>query len=85
MSIQKANALTEKKVHLGMSRLDVENAYGFPQRIERVGETTFYFYNPNWTMLSYYTSGDQNPVALMKDNVVGLGKAYYETVVSDPH
>ena len=64
-----------------MSRLDVEKSLGFPQKIESVGATTFYFYVPSWYYPSYLFSS-HNPVAFVNERVVGFGQAYYEAVVA---
>jgi hypothetical protein len=67
--------------HFGMSRLDVEKDLGFPQKIERLGATTFFFYVPTWYYPSFLFSS-QNPVAFVNERVVGFGQAYYEAVVA---
>jgi hypothetical protein len=82
MPTLKTQALLDGKVQIGMSRLDVEKDLGFPQKIERVGATTFYFYVPSWYYPSYLFSS-QNPVAFASERVVGFGQAYYEAVVAD--
>ena len=81
LSSLKTQALLDGKVQTGMSRLDVEKSLGFPQRIESVGATTFYFYVPSWYYPSYLFSS-QNPVAFVNERVVGFGQAYYEAVVA---
>jgi hypothetical protein len=83
MATPKSQALVDGELRVGMSRLDVEKTVGFPQRIERVGGTTFFFYTPRWYVPSYFTNA-QNPVALANEKVVGLGKAYYDATVADP-
>lgn len=81
MPTAKTQALLNEKVQIGMNRLDVEKTVGFPQRIERVGTTTFFFYTPSWYIPSYYTNS-QNPVALVNDKVVGLGRSYYDAIAA---
>jgi len=81
LSSLKTQALLDGKVQTGMSRLDVEKSLGFPQKIESVGATTFYFYVPSWYYPSYLFSS-QNPVAFVNERVVGFGQAYYEAVVA---
>jgi hypothetical protein len=81
LSALKSQSLLDGKVQVGMSRLDVEKDLGFPQKIERVGGTTFFFYVPSWYYPAFLFSS-QNPVAFVNERVVGFGQAYYETVVA---
>ena len=83
MPPHKTQALLKEKVQIGMSWLAVEQTYGFPQKMERVGDTTFFFYSQSWYIPSYFTN-NQNPVALVNDKVVGVGTAYYESTVANP-
>jgi hypothetical protein len=81
MTVTQHSAMTDGKIEVGMTRIEVERKLGFPQRIVRVGASIFLFYKP-----AYYFSAlwidDHNPIAIEHDKVVGIGKAYYEGVAA---
>jgi hypothetical protein len=81
MPAAQTRALQNDTVETGMTRAEVEAKFGFPQRIEKVGTTTFYFYTPSWYIPSFLMSS-RNPIALVNGKVVGMGQAYYAGVVA---
>jgi hypothetical protein len=78
MSLSQHRAMVGDKIEIGMKRIEVERQLGFPQKIERVGSTTFLFYTTPYYVSTLW-SGSQNPIAIENDMVVGIGKAYYDS------
>ena len=81
MNPAQSKALVDGKVQVGMSRAETESLVGFPQKIEKVGATTFFYYAPSWYIPSF-TVGQRTPIAFMNGKVVGIGKAYYDSIVA---
>jgi hypothetical protein len=76
-----SSALVSGKIKIGMTRSMVLSRLGTPHRVERHGQTEFYFYNPSWYILPAAV-GAHIPIALQNDKVVGQGKEYYDGVVN---
>ncbi len=81
MSPAQSKAIATENVEIGMTRAEVEAKFGFPQRIERVGATAFFFYTTSWYIPSFWISS-RNPIAIANGKVVGMGKAYYASAVA---
>lgn len=91
MNQRQSSTLLSGWVQVGMTRAEVEGRLGFPQKIEKVGTTAFYFYAPGLFIPPAMTS-PHSPIAIADGKVVGMGKAYYDaalaraaTVASAPH
>ena len=51
MNQRQSSALLSGWVQAGMTRAEVEHRLGFPQKIEKVGTTAFFFYAPGLHIL----------------------------------
>ena len=69
-------------IQVGMTRAEVEQRVGFPQKIERVGSTDFLFYDPGMYAPFGWNVAAHTPIAIANGKVVGIGKAYYDSVVA---
>jgi hypothetical protein len=69
-------AILVNQTRLGMSRGELIGQLGEPGKKEAYGDTEFLFYTTNWMMAD--AALKRNPIAIVGDRVVGLGKAYYE-------
>jgi hypothetical protein len=81
MTATRSQTLWNGKIEVGMTRLEVEQQLGFPQKVERVGATEFFHYTPFWIVPSA-TVASRTPVAIRNGKVVGMGKAYYEETLA---
>ena len=81
MNQRQSSALLSGWVQVGMTRAEVEHRLGFPQKIEKVGTTAFFFYAPGLYILPAMVS-PHSPVAIADGKVAGMGKAYYEDAVA---
>ena len=82
MNQRQANVLLSGWVQVGMTRAEVEGRLGFPQKIERLGTTAFYFYAPALYILPT-TVSPHSPIAIADGKVVGMGKAYYDAALAN--
>jgi hypothetical protein len=82
MNQRQSNTLLSGWVQVGMTRAEVEGRLGFPQKIEKVGTTAFYYYAPGWHILPTMVS-PHSPIAIADGMVVGMGKAYYDEAVAN--
>jgi hypothetical protein len=81
MSPAQSRAWASGTVEVGMARIEVERQLGFPQRVEKVGNISFFYYTPLWYNTTFW-GGSQNPIAIADGVVVGMGKAYHASVVA---
>ena len=82
MNQRQSSALLSGWVQVGMTRAEVEHRLGFPQKIEKVGTTAFYFYAPGLHILPTMVS-PHSPVAIADGKVVGMGKSYYDAALAN--
>jgi hypothetical protein len=82
MNQRQSSALLSGWVQVGMTRAEVEHRLGFPQKIEKVGTTAFYFYAPGLYILPTIVS-PHSPIAIADGRVVGVGKAYYDATLAN--
>jgi hypothetical protein len=81
MTQPQSNILMSGWVQVGMTRAEVEGRLGFPQKIEKIGTTAFYFYAPGWH-IPPLMAASHSPIAIADGKVVGMGKAYHEDAVA---
>ena len=75
LPMNRASALTNGTIKVGMSRADVVVWLGTPHRIETNGSMEFLFYRSPW-MMQWGTNGS-NPIAIVDGKVVGTGATFY--------
>ena len=75
LPINRASALVNGTIRVGMSRADVETWLGHPHQTETSGNIEFLFYRSPMIM-KIGTSGS-NPIAIVDGKVVGTGLIYY--------
>jgi hypothetical protein len=75
-----ARLLADGQIKVGVSRADVINQLGAPERQEMRGATEFLFYRLAWQFAAY--ADERNPIAIKDGKVIGLGKAYYDSISS---
>jgi hypothetical protein len=75
LPVNRASALVNGTIHVGMSRADVVAWLGEPYRIETNGSMEFLFYRAPW-MMNWGTIGS-NPIAIVDGKVAGAGSSFY--------
>ena len=75
LPMNRASALINGSIRVGMSRADVVSLLGSPHQIETSGNIEFLFYRAPFLMKAG-TAG-ANPIAIVDGKVAGTGLIYY--------
>jgi hypothetical protein len=75
LPINRASALVNGTIRVGMSRADVEAWLGRPHQTETSGNIEFLFYRS--PMIMKMGTAGSNPIAIVDGKVAGMGLIYY--------